>query len=344
MVSPDSPTEGSNNDVVPRLGLARYRLRFRSRGGELSNRPNGFLGSAWRGVFGHALRRMVCITGLPPTCDGCALLGSCVYPRMFESRPPADAKKLTRYPTAPNPYVVEPAGDWDTKDETLNLGVTLFGTATDDAPTVLQALSQAGRDGLTRARVVFDMVEAQAERFGTGGEVWTTIQDANGGLQTVPACEPRPPPMPDAVRVRLLSPLRVRRDGRYVGPSVFDFRIFAVNLLRRFSLLTYFFGETPLEVDFAALLRGSDEIELEDANLRWRELSRRSSRQHAIVPMGGVLGTFTVRTAQLASLWPCLWLGQWTHIGKGCTMGLGRYTLEPLGETPDELWQGPKPL
>ena len=344
MVSPESPTEGSINDVVPRLGLARYRLRFHARSASLPSSPNGFLGPTWRGSFGHALRRTVCITGLPPTCDGCALLGSCVYPRTFESRPPVDAKKLTRYPTTPNPYVVEPAGDWDTKDDTLNLGVILFGRATDDAPTVLQAFTQAGRDGLTHARVVWDMVEAQAECFGTDSEVWTTIQNANGGMKAVPACEPRAPPPPDGVRVRLLSPLRVRRDGHYARPSEFDFRTFAVNLLRRFSLLTYFYGETPLEVDFAALLRGSEGVKLEDAQLRWRELSRRSSRQRAVVRMGGLLGTFIVRADQLSSFWPCLWLGQWTHIGKGCTMGLGRYALEPLVETPNERWQGPKLL
>ena len=339
----ESPTCGSNVEVVPRLALMRYRLRFRARGGALSSGPNGFLGSAWRGAFGHALRRAACITGLPPSCDNCALLRSCVYPYTFESRPPADAKKLTRYPTAPNPYALEPAGDWDAKGDTVNLGVTLFGQANDDAPTVLQALERAGRDGLTNARVVLDLMETQAERFGADGEPWTTIR-ANGGMMAVPADEPCVPPAPDAVRVHLLSPLRVRRDGRYVRPGDFDFRAFAANLLRRSSLLTYFFGKTPLEVDFAALLHDAESVCLEDVQLRWWELSRRSSRQGSVVPMGGLVGAFTVRSTELASFWPCLWLGQWTHIGKGCTMGLGRYVLAPPGEAANERWQGPKSL
>ncbi len=154
----------------------------------------------------------------------------------------------------------------------------------------------------------------------------------------------RPPAVPETVRVRLLSPLRVRRGGGYVRPIKFDFRAFAANLLRRISLLTYFCGEEPLEVDFAALVRSAEGVALRDAELRWRDLSRRSSRQDAVVPMGGLLGTFTLRAPELAAFWPCLWLGQWTHIGKGCTMGLGKYTLEPLDAESAGSWQGPGSL
>ena len=44
--------------------------------------------------------------------------------------------------------------------------------------------------------------------------------------------------------------------------------------------------------------------------------------------MGGVHGVFTISSHQGKQLWPMLWLGQWTHIGKLTTMGLGRYEME----------------
>ena len=47
--------------------------------------------------------------------------------------------------------------------------------------------------------------------------------------------------------------------------------------------------------------------------------------------MGGVVGSFDLAGATLGPFWPVLLLGQWTHAGKGCSMGLGRYVLEPLG-------------
>ena len=47
--------------------------------------------------------------------------------------------------------------------------------------------------------------------------------------------------------------------------------------------------------------------------------------------MGGLTGWFEVEGPGLEPFWPYLWLGQWTHAGRGCSMGLGRYVLEPAG-------------
>ena len=338
----DAPAQAAN--TLPQLPLARYRLRFR-RSPDARALEGRYLGSAWRGAFGHALRRSVCITNLP-RCDNCALLAHCVYPRTFEKRTPADAQKLRRYPTTPNPYVLAPAyDDWDVADETINLGVTLFGaTANDDLPTILHALRQAAQTGLTTRRVVLEHVETQAEV--AAGHSWTTVQRQDGNLRRSSAFTAAPPPMPPptALRVRLLSPLRIRAEGHYVRPRQFGFRAFAANLLRRISLLTYFFGEQPLEVPFAALLDEAANIDIEDADLRWWEGTRHSSRQRARIPMGGIIGSFVARGPAVAALWPCLWLGQWTHIGKACTMGLGRYVVEPLDPDSADTWQGPAPL
>ena len=79
-----------------------------------------------------------------------------------------------------------------------------------------------------------------------------------------------------------------------------------------------------------------------------------TSRQNAKVPMGGLVGSFGLEGPALARFWPCLWLGEWTHTGKGCSMGLGRYVLEPM-EAPDRTrpahapsaiggWPGPRRL
>ena len=328
---PESLADAAN--IVPQLPLMRYRLRFHA--GDREALRGIYLGSAWRGAFGRALRQSACITNLP-SCDDCALLERCVYPRTFEKRPPADTQKLRLYPTTPNPYVLAPHPE--IVDETLGLDVTLFGDGNDDAPAILQALDRAGRDGLTRQRVPLRWLETQAE---TSTGEWTTIQSDGAGLRTCAArfvATPRSEAAPPAVRVRLLSPLRIRADGRYVDPRQFGFRAFAANLLRRVSLLTYFFGKRPLEAEFATLLQEAERVRIEDAQLRWREGARHSSRQQARIPMGGIVGSFVAQGPAVATLWPCLWLGQWTHIGKGCTMGLGRYALAPADGA--DRWTG----
>lgn len=407
-----SDTADTASTLRPVLPLARYRIRFREHippgGVSIASPRAGYLGSAWRGAFGHALRKAVCVTRLP-ACDPCVLLRSCPYPFLFESRTPPGAKKLTRYPRTPGPFVLEPADPrFDTldRDGTLSLGVTLFGAANDHLPYVVHALEQAGRQGLTGRRVVLDMLDVQAEsrRIGAGGagddagdmtnargrdkaeergeaggmgdtgrtgevegtggardageredrtpdlepagcradaamgggvaerEEWTPIFEPGGNLSPVPARPPAPPPaLPRTVRVRLLTPLRVKRREHFVGAPDFDFRALMGGLLRRISLLTYFFGETPLETDFAGMLRHAESIPIAKRALHWREWTRYSSRQNEKLQMGGLVGSFELAGADLDRFWPLLWLGQWTHAGKGCSMGLGRYVLEPLG-------------
>ena len=332
--------------LQPALPLARYRVRFIEHapdgGYPLTSIRSGYLGSAWRGAFGHALRRTVCVTRLR-ACDPCVLLRSCPYPFLFESRTPPGAAKLTRYPRTPGPYVLEPADHrFDTRNGTLNLGVTLFGSANDHLPYVVHALDQAGRSGLTARRVELEMLDVQSESRGrdvgdvTERDGWATIFEPGGRLSPVPTEHPDPPPSPSTVRVRLLSPLRIKRHEHLVGAADFDFRAFMSGLLRRISLLTYFFSDTPFETDFGGLLRTAESVPVASRHLRWREWTRRSSRQDTKLQMGGLVGSFELAGSEIAPFWSLLWLGQWTHAGKGCSMGLGRYVLEPLPADVDQ--------
>jgi hypothetical protein len=58
------------------LPVARYRLTFRAVD---DLRLPAYAGSAWRGAFGHALKRLVCVTR-EPACPPCLLYRSCAYP------------------------------------------------------------------------------------------------------------------------------------------------------------------------------------------------------------------------------------------------------------------------
>jgi CRISPR/Cas system endoribonuclease Cas6 (RAMP superfamily) len=43
--------------------------------------------------------------------------------------------------------------------------------------------------------------------------------------------------------------------------------------------------------------------------------------------LGGAVGSWTL-AGDLAPFWPLLYLGQWLHVGKSATFGLGRYRLK----------------
>jgi len=322
----------SNCVSVERLSfpIARFRLRFVENAQRKLLVHKDYLGSAWRGAFGHALKQTVCITNLP-SCDSCSLLESCPYPNLFEVRPPLTARKLSRYPRIPVPYVLEPCDPiFDSRNATYNLGLILFGSAINNFQYVVRALQIAGQRGLTNLRIKLDLQDVQIETGNYDDTGWKTVHTA-GKFLTLPTIEKKgaPPNLPSQVRIHLISPLRIRYQEQLVSATDFVFRAFAASLLRRISLLTYFFTDKPLEIDFAATLKIAESIPIVDNQLRWHDWARRSSRQDSKLLMGGLVGSLILNHDELESFFPYLWLGQWTHVGKGCTMGLGRYAVEP---------------
>ncbi|MBM4288825.1 MAG: hypothetical protein FJ135_11930, partial [Deltaproteobacteria bacterium] len=62
-----------------------------------------FKGSALRGAFGHALKKVTCVQRRA-ACDDCLLRATCVYLYVFETPPPPDSRRLRLYPAAPHPF------------------------------------------------------------------------------------------------------------------------------------------------------------------------------------------------------------------------------------------------
>ena len=339
------------NLAIPDIPLVRYRIRFREVESD-SDASTGllhkqYLGSAWRGAFGRMLKKTVCVTH-QPICDSCALLYSCPYPLLFENRTPPNSEKLKLYPRTPVPFVLEPEyREFDCSTSTLNLGILLVGKANDYLPYVVHSLERVAQHGLTKRRIKLELQDVQAEHVKAGE--WYEIYTPGNSLFPVPSSYPNPPSTPAAIRVNLISPLRLKFKEHLVGPAEFNFRIFATSLIRRMSLLSYFFGNSPFETNFSELFRCAETIEIHNQNLKWREWTRHSSRQNTHLQMGGLVGTFDLSSQELEPFWPSMWLGQWTHIGKGCTMGLGRYVVERL-DLADSIpernhhWAGPLQL
>ncbi|MCB1779947.1 MAG: CRISPR system precrRNA processing endoribonuclease RAMP protein Cas6 [Candidatus Competibacteraceae bacterium] len=307
--------------TTPTLSLARYRLSFRA---TVDLRLPAYTGSAWRGAFGHALRRLVCVTR-EPACPPCLLYRSCIYPYLFETPPDPRTGKLTKYTAAPHPYGLIPhdRGGIIAAGETLTLDVHLFGHGNRHLPYVIHALNRAGQQGLGQNRGRLELLHvAQAD-----GENWPIIYTPGSPLSPIPPTIPAAPPCPERLTLRLLTPLRLTSKNRLVSQDRFQFHHLFSSLLRRISLLTAFHTDDPLETGFAGLTQAARAQELRRARLHWHEWTRYSSRQDALVKMGGLAGEIEVNGPDLELFWPYLWLGQWTLAGKGAVMGLGRYEL-----------------
>ena len=308
--------------IPPILPLARYRLSFRA---AVDLRLPAYTGSAWRGAFGRALKHLVYITD-EPSCSSCPFYRSCIYPDLFETPPDPSVGKLSKYSAAPHPYLLIPDDCHGrvVAGRTLTVDVHLFGHGNRHLPYVIHALHQAGQRGLGRDRGALELLGvAQAD-----GEDWRPIHAPGGDLSPLPPTVPVTPPCPERLTLRLLTPLRLNSENRLVSQDRFRFHHLFSSLLRRISLLTAFHTDDPLETDFAGLTQAARAIELSDARLHWHEWVRFSSRQDTLVKIGGLIGEVELSSPNLEPFWPYLWLGQWTHAGKGAVMGLGRYRID----------------
>ena len=319
------PVADSHATVSLALPVARYRLHFVAQ--EPLHLP-AYAGSAWRGAFGHALKRLVCVTR-EPRCPDCLLYRSCSYPYLFETPPDPAVTALRKYPAAPHPFLLRPPADTRRPlaagEETI-LDLNLFGHGGRYLPYVIHALEQAAERGLGghRGRLALTAVDQEDSAD------WTRIHQPGKPLTPQLPRIPEPPPVPNWLKLTFETPLRLAVDNDRITPETFRFTHLFGSLLRRISLLIAFHTDQLLEADFAALARAADAVPLIAVRLRWHDWSRYSSRQQTTVPMGGLVGTIELAGDGLEPFWPYLWLGQWTHAGKGAVMGLGGYRIETV--------------
>lgn len=326
-MDPPSYQRGKAQIAMP---LGRYRAEFSASD---PVRFSDFPGSAWRGALGHALKRTVCVTRIPQ-CGDCVLYRSCLYPYFYDTPPAADAAKMRRYLTAPHPFILEPESGGATND--YRLVFTLVGQANRHLPVFVHALKEAVRSerGVSGNRL--DLVRIEQEILPGTGE-WRLIYESDGYLvplaphtPAVPAVEGGP------YEIQICTPLRVKREGRHVGPEDFRFADLFGNVLRRISMLMQFHTDTPLQADFRRLVDAAKEVTAEK-DLRWQDLTRYSARQKTVMKLGGVIGSLRVDASSIDEFWPFLWLGQWIHAGSGATMGLGYYRIASLSKTPSPV-------
>jgi hypothetical protein len=311
-----------------RLPLARYRFTATFEADLLL--PD-YAGSLLRGVFGATLRRAACTTKLPD-CKACPLWRSCPYPALFET-PPRPTQFEQKFSQVPNPYVIEPPalGTWHAPaGEPLVFHMVLVGADTlRQLPLIVLAWQRALRDGLGPARVRGELVAVAHVQ--AGGQV-EAVWHARVGEVLPHVAELTLPAVPvaavAALTLQIHTPLRLQREGHPLRVHELTPRTLLSHLLRRTNLmLDLHLGVRPAPFDAPALLAQSESLRDDRSGLRWKDWTRFSARQHQEMTLGGVLGRWRLQ-GELAPLVPWLMLGQWLHLGKNTTMGLGAYSLD----------------
>lgn len=290
-----------------------------------------FKGSAFRGAFGHALRR-VCCTARRSDCNGCLLDKSCVYARVFELTPSSPGNDRARIAAPPHPYVIEPPQTDQLQvasGDAFDFALLLFGEANNLLPHFIYAVEEMGRQGLgaskNRSRLGFrlESVSVGDTSIYPGAESrlqegpWTT--DLH--LSTTPSAAE------GNLTVILRTPLRLKQANSYQAELPFHLLVRA--MLRRISTLHEYFGEGEPALDYRGLVARAQTIVTQSSTISWLDVKRYSSRQEQAMLIGGMLGSATYSKVPAEYL-PLLEFCRQVHLGKQTTFGLGQidYTFK----------------
>lgn len=303
--------------------LPVYRYQFEFLRPDRLQLPQ-YAGSAWRGAFGHALKKTVCVVR-NTLCADCLLKTSCAYSYVFETPPPVNAIKMRKYNASPHPFVLQFPTKSQPAEAYYAINLILFGHGQRYFPYIVHAMQCAGRDGIGRHRQVFELHRIK-QLLRNNEEI--VVFKENQLLPSQVDSQLDIPATPEYIQINIHSPIRIKQQGKNLNPQTFNFPGFFGNLLRRISMLSYFHSDQPLETDFASLTNQAKRTSFSQQNLQWYDWARYSSRQNTEMNMGGVVGTLSLDLKNNEQFWPYLWMGQWTHVGKATSMGLGHYTLQ----------------
>jgi hypothetical protein len=179
-----------------------------------------------------------------------------------------------------------------------------------------------GRLGLGRQRGKFSLQSVYNEQ---NEEIYQTV---SGVLRNqLPVHQPGDFISQNAshsLRLTISTPLRITELGKVCHHL--DFPLLLRNILRRASLLAEIHTPQKWPLDYSTILANTSRIETKSTQLRWWDWERYSNRQQRRMQMGGLVGELKLH-GDLAAYWPLLKLGEYIHVGKNTTFGMGKMTI-----------------
>ena len=292
-----------------------------------------YKGSTFRGVFGRALKKVVCALKRQE-CGQCLLKQRCVYALVFETSKAIEAPKGSRIVSPPHPFVIEPPLTTETefpKGASFDFNLLLFGELNNSLPYFIYAFDQMGRIGIgkkidgKRGRFVLKEVRHKEQIVYSNADQKLNATDSIDRL-SIPAtadCSKGG----SCLRLILETPLRLKFENRLKADLPFHVLVRA--MLRRISSLLNCYGDGEPPLDYRGLVKRAETIRIIDANLNWFDWKRYSHRQDKSMLMGGMTGSI-IYEGKLGEYMPLIEFCEKVHLGKQTSFGLGKIKAEIL--------------
>ena len=298
----------SPQDLFGSLPVHRTSYLIHYHGGR---RPQGFTGSAWRGILGPGLRDILCPFPGNKLCrGGCHLQEACPYFMLFRKQSTLPGKS-----DAPKGYLLF-SRPMDRADREL-LELTLFGDCHKHEQAIFDILQRCGRQGKKLAGKRFEILENETLAPATSRSPaphllrhWINAKDKTKDRRFF---FPYP--------VRLVK----KENKKKKVLNTMNWSFFFLSVARKLEDLNILYNQgKPLGKEKAkqleTMFQGWSNI---TDTLQWRDLKRYSSTQGKKVPLGGLTGKVLVsRCTPLQHAW--FQAASLVGAGKARVMGLGK--------------------
>lgn len=288
-----------------------------------------YQGSTLRGIFGHALKKVVCALK-KQECSDCLLAERCIFPTVFDIPAKTDETNgRKRIAQPPHPYVIEPSVHAHThyqKNDLLDFSMLLFGAACDNLPYFIYAFEQIGSNGIGK-RIggrsgTFSLKEVQSD----GVVIYTKADGKIRNPSDIPEIAgedllAQTAAGPLDIELELVTPLRLKYQNGFKADLPFD--VLTRAMLRRISSLFEYHGDGEPKLDYRGLVARAKNVAQKESHIGWYDWRRYSNRQEEAMMMGGMVGKITYKDVPGEYL-PLLRFCELAHLGKQTTFGLGK--------------------
>lgn len=315
---------------IPKIPI--YKFNFQLEALEDMNLPK-YKGSMFRGAFGTAFRKSVCVTKFN-TCENCLLQSQCSYFQIFETElPDTKLKILKGVKKHPHPFVIHPnegAKRSYVKGELIEIGLTIIGSFIHQFPFFLFTIIQMGKTGISYKRSKFEVLNAA--NITSENQQIIIYKASTGKLDNnyKPFDVEKELSLlsnkSSDIKITFKTPFRVQNLSQIIyDPNEITFEVFFKTVFRRIMILSALFCNQ----DFDNFSKTKLENAAIENNLQLYQWKRYSNRQKEKIEMNGFVGSITFADVPLDYI-KLIKLASYMNIGKNTVFGLGEFTLEIL--------------
>jgi len=305
-------------NTVGYLPIAKYKLVLQLKQEIVFS---NFKGAVFRKGFGYALKKICCVVK-KGSCKICFHKSKCVYNLLFEEKINNKEYRMLGFSEPPRPFVVEPPVDEKKvykSGETFEIYILIFGNSIQFLPYLVLTFNELGKNGIGETKAKYELLTVTTIDNKPIYDIHTqtfynydsTIKISFDDIKEI-----------NEIKIKFLTPTRIKTVGKTMDIT---FQTLIKSLIRRLTGLLLFYTDKKLECNFDEIINESEKISIKSSNLKRVEIER-LTQQKNIVKLSGVTGEI-IYQGELTKFYPLLKIGEYIHIGRNTTFGLGKYEI-----------------